>query len=604
MRRNSDFEAVDHNMPYQARTDFQTLQALLPFLFRFPVRVVLAITCLVLAKVSNVGVPLVLKELSDQLTPLLQNSALLVAAVVPIGLLLTYGALRILSTLFTELREFIFARVTHSAVKELCLNVFSHLQALSLRFHLNRRTGSVTRDVERGSRAISSLISYTLYSTLPTLIEVLLVIGYLYINYDLWFSVIVAVSIVLYVVFTFKVTTWRVKFRRTMNDLDSQANSTAVDALINYETVKYFGCEEYEAKRYGDSMAAYQEAAIKSQQSLTLLNMGQSALMALAVTAVLWRATVGVLNEQLSLGDLVLINAFMIQLYIPLNFLGVIYREIKQCLVDIERLFSLLDEPCEIKDQPNAKPLVTQGATIEFHAVNFSYEAQRPILKNLSFSIPAGQTVAVVGHSGAGKSTLCRLLYRFYEVTGGQILIDGEDITEVTQASLRSQIGIVPQDTVLFNHTIGYNIGYARPGATQEEIQSAAKAASIHDFICLLPQGYETKVGERGLKLSGGEKQRVAIARAILKNPSIFVFDEATSSLDSATEKLIQLQLKELSRSRTTLIIAHRLSTIIHANKILVFKQGELFESGTHIELLNQNGQYATMWNHQQHHIE
>lgn len=564
-------------------------------------RVVFALLCLAGAKAANVGVPLVLKHLIDGLTPLLQNKAALAAAAMPVALLLAYGLLRLSTTLFTELRELLFARVTQNAVRAIALAVFQHLHALSLKFHLNRQTGGVTRDIERGSRAISSLVSYTLYSILPTLIEITLVIAYLAVNYDPWFSAITAVALVLYVFFTVRITEWRMQFRRDMNDLDSRANVRAVDSLINYETVKYFGNETFEAERYNKSMVAWQEAAIRSQKSLTLLNTGQSAIIALAVTAVLWRATLGVLDGSMTLGDLVLVNAFMIQLYIPLNFLGVIYREIKQALADIERMFKLLDEHQEVKDQPGAPDLQVRGAAIEFEGVSFGYDQRRTVINGISFQVPAGQTVAVVGHSGAGKSTLSRLLYRFYDVGQGAIRIDGQDIRAVTQASLRRQIGVVPQDTVLFNETIAYNIAYGRPDASQADIEQAARAAHVHDFVMSLPDGYETKVGERGLKLSGGEKQRVAIARTILKNPAILVFDEATSALDTQTERIIQAELRELSRNRTTLIIAHRLSTVVHADLILVLHQGTLVESGSHKELLDRQGVYAGLWSSQQH---
>lgn len=547
------------------------------------------------------GVPLLLKEIIDSLTPLLQSKALLAAAAMPVALLVAYGALRLSTTVFTELREFLFARVTQNAVRAIAIQVFDYLHALSLRFHLNRQTGGVTRDIERGSRAISSLVSYTLYSILPTLIEIVLVVGYLFINYDIWFSAITAVALSLYIFFTVKITEWRLHFRRTMNELDSKANVRAVDSLINYETVKYFGNEAFESQRYNKSMVAWQEAAIRSQKSLTLLNTGQSAIIAIAVTLVLWRATEGVLDGSMTLGDLVLVNAFMIQLYIPLNFLGVIYREIKQSLADIERMFGLMDENLEVKDKPDAPDLKVNGGAIEFRNVNFAYDERRLVLKNMSFSVPAGHTVAVVGHSGAGKSTLSRLLYRFYEVSDGSILIDGQDIRDVAQISLRKNIGIVPQDTVLFNDTIAYNIAYGRPDATQAEIEAAAKAAHIHEFIVNQPDGYKTQVGERGLKLSGGEKQRVAIARTILKNPAILIFDEATSALDSRSERAIQQELQMLSRNRTTLIIAHRLSTVVHANQILVISQGEVLESGSHESLLDKNGEYARMWLIQQH---
>ena len=599
MRRTAPVESAPPRP--RKRSDWGTIAQLLPYLWEYKWRVVFAIACLVLAKVANMGVPLVLKEIIDELTPLLQSNALLAAASMPIVLLVAYGLLRLSTTVFTELREFLFARVTQNAVRAIAIQVFDYLHALSLRFHLNRQTGGVTRDIERGSRAISSLVSYTLYSILPTLIEIVLVVGYLFINYDIWFSVITAVALTLYIFFTVKITEWRLHFRRTMNDLDSKANVRAVDSLINYETVKYFGNERFESERYNKSMAAWQEAAIRSQKSLTLLNTGQSAIIAIAVTLVLWRATAGVLDGSMTLGDLVLVNAFMIQLYIPLNFLGVIYREIKQALADIERMFGLMDENLEVKDKPNAPELQVRGGAIEFRNVNFGYDERRTVLKNMSFTVPAGHTVAVVGHSGAGKSTLSRLLYRFYEVTDGAILIDGQDIREVAQTSLRKNIGIVPQDTVLFNDTIAYNIAYGRPDATQAEIEAAAKAAHIHEFIVNQPDGYKTQVGERGLKLSGGEKQRVAIARTILKNPAILIFDEATSALDSKSERAIQQELQMLSRNRTTLIIAHRLSTVVHAHQILVISQGEVIESGSHESLLDKNGEYARMWLIQQH---
>lgn len=583
------------------RSDSDTIRMLLPYLWQYKWRVVFAITCLVGAKIANMGVPLVLKNIIDTLSPLIGAKPLLAAAAMPVALLAAYGLLRLSTTVFTELRELLFARVTQNAVRTIAIQVFDYLHALSLRFHLDRQTGGVTRDIERGSRAISSLVSYTLYSILPTLVEITLVIAYLYWNYDVWFSIITATALLFYIVFTVKVTEWRIQFRKNMNDLDSKANVRAVDSLINYETVKYFGNERFESERYNKSMTAWQEAAIRSQTSLTLLNTGQSAIIALAVTAVLWRAVSGVLDGSMTLGDLVLVNAFMIQLYIPLNFLGVIYREIKQSLADIERMFSLLDQNQEIQDDGDAKPLQVKGGHIRFDRVCFSYDTRREVLSNLSFEIPAGHTVAVVGHSGAGKSTLSRLLYRFYEVSSGQILIDGQAIQSVTQRSLRAQIGIVPQDTVLFNDTIAYNIAYGRPGATQADIEAAAKSAHIHDFILSLPDGYNSQVGERGLKLSGGEKQRVAIARTILKNPSILIFDEATSALDSRSERAIQNELTELSKNRTTLIIAHRLSTIVQANKILVLSHGELIEAGSHSELLALGKEYARMWSLQQH---
>ncbi len=581
-----------------SHSDFATIKTLLPYLWVYKWRVLLALLCLVGAKLANVGVPLILKKLVDAMTITAAHPQALL--VLPVGLLVAYGLLRLSTTLFTELREFLFARVTQRAVRTIALQVFRHLHALSLRFHLNRQTGGMTRDIERGTRSVGSLISYTLFNILPTLVEITLVLGYLVLHYDIWFTVITSVALVSYIAFTVLVTNWRTHFRRTMNDLDSKANTKAIDSLINYETVKYFGNEDYEAKRYDEGLQRYESAAVKSQTSLSLLNTGQSLIIATAVTLILWRATVGVINGSMTLGDLVLVNAFMIQLYIPLNFLGVIYREIKQSLADMERLFSLLNENREIADTPDAKPLVTRGAAVRFAHVNFSYEAKRQILFDVDFQIPAGTTTAVVGHSGSGKSTLSRLLFRFYEVDGGSITIDGQDLRAITQDSLRAAIGIVPQDTVLFNDTVEYNIAYGRPGATREQVEEAARSAHIHNFISATPKGYDTMVGERGLKLSGGEKQRVAIARTLLKDPAILIFDEATSALDSKAEQAIQAQLKDIAKNRTTLVIAHRLSTVADAQQILVLDHGRIVERGTHPQLLAANGLYAQMWQRQQ----
>jgi len=579
------------------RNDWATLRTLFPYLWVYKWRVLAALGALIGAKMANVGVPLVLKQLIDQLAiDPAHPQALLV---LPLGALVAYGLLRLSTTVFTELREFLFARVTQRAVRTIALKVFRHLHALSLRFHLNRQTGGMTRDIERGTRGVNSLISYSLFNVLPTLVEITLVLGYLVINYDIWFSVITAVALATYIAFTVIVTEWRTHFRRTMNDLDSKANTKAIDSLLNYETVKYFGNEDYEAKRYDQGLQNYENAAVRSQTSLSVLNTGQSLIIATAVTLILWRATEGVIAGTMTLGDLVLVNSFMIQLYIPLNFLGVIYREIKQSLADMERLFSLLDQNREVADAPNAQPLVTRGARVEFSHVDFSYEAKRQILFDVDFTIPAGTTTAVVGHSGSGKSTLSRLLFRFYDVNGGSIRIDGQDLREVTQQSLRAAIGIVPQDTVLFNDTIEYNIAYGRPEASHDDIVAAARAASIHDFIESLPDGYKTMVGERGLKLSGGEKQRVAIARTLLKNPAILIFDEATSALDSKSEQAIQAQLKEIAKDRTTLVIAHRLSTIADAQQIIVLDHGKIVERGTHGALLAARGLYAQMWERQ-----
>ena len=579
------------------RNDWATLRTLFPYLWVYKWRVLAALGALIGAKMANVGVPLVLKQLIDRLAiDPAHPQALLV---LPLGALVAYGLLRLSTTVFTELREFLFARVTQRAVRTIALKVFRHLHALSLRFHLNRQTGGMTRDIERGTRGVNSLISYSLFNVLPTLVEITLVLGYLVINYDIWFSVITAVALGTYIAFTVIVTEWRTHFRRTMNDLDSKANTKAIDSLLNYETVKYFGNEDYEAKRYDQGLQHYENAAVRSQTSLSVLNTGQSLIIATAVTLILWRATEGVIAGTMTLGDLVLVNSFMIQLYIPLNFLGVIYREIKQSLADMERLFSLLDQNREVADGPAAQPLVTRGARVEFSHVEFSYETKRQILFDVDFTIPAGSTTAVVGHSGSGKSTLSRLLFRFYDVNGGAIRIDGQDLREVTQQSLRAAIGIVPQDTVLFNDTIEYNIAYGKPGASHEDIVAAARAASIHDFIESLPDGYKTMVGERGLKLSGGEKQRVAIARTLLKDPAILIFDEATSALDSKSEQAIQAQLKEIAKDRTTLVIAHRLSTIADAQQIIVLDHGKIVERGTHGALLAARGLYAQMWERQ-----
>jgi ATP-binding cassette, subfamily B, heavy metal transporter len=578
------------------RGDWQTIRTLLPYLLAYKGRVVLALACLVAAKVANVGVPLVLKQIVDSLTLGPQGQML----VLPLALLVAYGALRLSTTAFTELREYLFAKVTQRAVRTIALKTFRHLHALSLRFHLARQTGGLTRDVERGTRGISTLIGYTLFSILPTLIEIALVSAILVARYDIWFIGITVCALGVYILYTVTITEWRTGFRRQMNELDSKANTRAIDSLLNYETVKYFNAEEFEAGRYDESLLRWETAAVRSQTSLSLLNIGQSAIIAVAVTLIMWRATLGVVDRTMTIGDLVLVNAFMIQLYIPLNFLGVIYREIKQALADMERMFRLIDENAEVKDAPGAAPLRLSAGEVRFEHVDFHYESNRAILFDVSFAIPAGRTVAIVGPSGSGKSTLARLLYRFYDVSGGRITIDGQDLRAVKQASVRAAIAIVPQDTVLFNDSIEYNIAYGRPGATHDEIVAAARLAQIHDFVAGLPEGYATPVGERGLKLSGGEKQRVAIARAILKNPRILIFDEATSALDSKSEKLIQAELEQISADRTTLTIAHRLSTIVGADQILVLERGRITERGTHAELLEADGSYSRMWALQQ----
>ena len=576
------------------QSDWKTIGIFLPYVWVYKWRVSFALLFLILAKVAGMGVPIVLKELIDGLSVVLASPQALL--LFPAGLLVAYGALRLIGTLFMEFRELLFVRVTQRAIRTVALEVFRHLHALSLRFHLDRQTGSITQDIERGTRSILALITFTLFNIFPTLVEIVLVLGYLALHYDIWFSIIAATALAAYVVYTVVVTNWRTHFRRQMNELNSRAHSRAVDSLINYETVKYFGNEAHEAASYDVNLQHYEVAAIRSQYALSVLNIGQAFIVAAAVTMMLWHATAGVVEKTMSLGDMVLVNAFMIQLYIPLNFLGVIYREIRQSLADMERMFLLLDQEREVTDAPDATELKIKRAQIRFSHVDFSYESERQILQDISFTIEAGTVTALVGHSGSGKSTISRLLYRFYDVTGGAVMLDGEDVRHVTQASLRKEIGIVPQDTVLFNDTIEYNIAYGCPGATQEEIVVAAKAAFIHDFIESLPNGYGTVVGERGLKLSGGEKQRVAIARMILKNPAILIFDEATSALDTHAEQVIQSQLKEIAKNRTTLMIAHRLSTIVDADQILVLEKGKIIESGTHQELFEAGTAYYRMW--------
>ena len=585
--------------PGPASGDWSTLKRLLPYLWQYKWRVVLALGFMVAAKFANVGVPVLLKQLVDAMTiPPGDPRAVLV---VPVGLLLAYGALRLLTSAFTELRELVFAKATQGAARSIALQTFEHLHALSLRFHLARQTGGMTRDIERGVRGIESLISFSLYSIVPTLIEVALVLAILGAKFDLLFVWITLGALALYIFFTVRITEWRTQFRRLANESDSAAHTTAIDSLLNYETVKYFGNEAFEAHRYDQSLEKLRLARLKSQTTLSLLNTGQQLIIAVALVAMLWRATQGVVEGRMTLGDLVMINAFMIQLYIPLNFLGVLYREIKQSLTDLDKMFALMDREREVADLPAAQPLALQGAPeVCFEDVHFAYESDRPILHGVSFTIPAGKTVAVVGPSGSGKSTLARLLYRFYDVQQGAVQIAGQDIRRVTQASVRRAIGIVPQDTVLFNDTVAYNIAYGRPGAIQAEIEEAARAARIHDFISSTPKGYGTMVGERGLKLSGGEKQRVAIARTLLKNPPILVFDEATSALDSANERAIQAELASAAQNKTTLVIAHRLSTVVDAHEILVMDAGRIIERGTHAQLLAQQGRYAQMWALQQ----
>jgi len=634
MRRSgerSSNRSLHAGMPGEAQrthTDWVTLQRLFPYLWEYKWRVMAALAFMVVAKLANVGVPMLLKTLVDAMSP---NGGLAVPGaspaqaallVVPVGLLVAYGLLRLSTTLFTELRELVFAKATQGAARRIALETFQHLHALSLRFHLERQTGGMTRDIERGVRGIESLISYSLYSIVPTLIEVALVLTILAVKFDAWFAWITIAALALYITFTITVTEWRTKFRREANEFDSAAHTKAVDSLLNYETVKYFNNEGFESRRYDESLEKLRRARLKSQTTLSLLNTGQQMIIAVGLVAMLWRATQGVADGRMTIGDLVMVNAFMIQLYIPLNFLGVLYREIKQSLTDLDKMFVLMEREREVADQPGALPLqfprlppgagaaTDQGidSTVRFENVSFAYERARTILHHVSFEIPAGKTVAVVGPSGSGKSTLARLLYRFYDVgipgdpsvAAGRITIAGQDIRTVTQASVRQAIGIVPQDTVLFNDTVEYNIAYGKPGASRAEVEEAARAARIHSFIASTPKGYETMVGERGLKLSGGEKQRVAIARTLLKNPPIMIFDEATSALDSANERAIQAELKGVAQHKTTLLIAHRLSTVVDAHEILVMDAGRIVERGTHQDLLAQGGRYAEMWSLQQ----
>ncbi|RYX89763.1 MAG: ABC transporter ATP-binding protein/permease [Comamonadaceae bacterium] len=583
------------NAAGDARTDWTTLRRLFPYLWEYKWRVIFALAFMIGAKVANVGVPMLLKTLVDAMTVKPGDTAAVL--VVPVALLVGYGLLRLSTSLFTELRELIFSRATQGATRSIALETFRHLHALSLRFHLERQTGGMTRDIERGVRGIESLISYSLYSIIPTLIEVVMVLTILAVKFDAWFAWITIAALCIYILFTVTVTEWRTKWRKEANELDSAAHTRAVDSLLNYETVKYFNNEEFEARRYDENLDRYRRSRIKSQVTLSMLNTGQQLIIAIGLVAMLWRATLGVAAGTMTLGDLVMVNAYMIQLYIPLNFLGVLYREIKQSLTDLEKMFTLMEREREVADASGAQALAgLEQPDVRFENVTFSYEPARVILHGVSFEIPAGKTVAVVGPSGSGKSTLARLLYRFYDVQEGRITIAGQDIRSVTQASVRKAIGIVPQDTVLFNDTVAYNIAYGRAGASRAEVEEAARAARIHGFIESTPLGYETMVGERGLKLSGGEKQRVAIARTLLKNPPIMIFDEATSALDSANERAIQAELKSAAQNKTTLVIAHRLSTVVDAHEILVMDAGRIVERGTHDALLAAGGRYAQMW--------
>lgn len=582
--------------------DMGVLRSLVPYLWpresrEMRVRVVVAMLCLLGSKAATVTVPLLFKHAIDSLTNVPRGIGW---AAVPVGMILAYGTARILQLAFGEARDAIFAKVGQRAIRRVALAVFRHLHALSLRFHLERQTGGLSRTLERGTRAIETLLRYMLFSIAPTLVEITLVVVILWQLFDVWFALATFVTVAGYITYTFTVSEWRTRFRRRMNEQDSRANTKAIDSLLNYETVKYFGNEEHEARRYDEALEAYEQAAVKSQTSLSVLNVGQAAIIAVGLTVVMILAARGITAGRMTIGDFVLVNTYLIQLYQPLNFFGFVYREMKQALADIEGLFRLLREDREVDDAPGAPPLALTGGAIRFEDVSFGYDPRRPILKGVDFTVAAGHTVAIVGPSGAGKSTIGRLLFRFYDATGGRILVDGQDIRTVTQASVRAAVAIVPQDTVLFNDTIYYNIAYGRPAATRAEVEEAARLAHIHHFVTTLPDGYETMVGERGLKLSGGEKQRVAIARAILKNPAILLFDEATSALDTHTEREIQANLREVSRGRTTLVIAHRLSTVVEADDILVMDGGRVIERGRHADLLARGGAYAALWTRQQ----
>ncbi|MBL8658833.1 MAG: ABC transporter ATP-binding protein/permease [Rhodospirillales bacterium] len=583
------------------RADLVTVRTLLPYLWPkgeagLRARVVLAIVFLVAAKGFNVAVPWFYKGVVDALSP----KDVAAAVSVPVALLVAYASARVLSQAFGELRDGVFARVAQRAIRKAGVEAFRHLQGLSLRFHLDRRTGAISRAIERGTKGIEFLLSFMLFNVLPTILEVLLVCAILWWLFGVWYAAVTFVCIAGYIAWTVIVTEWRTRYRRTMNRSDSEAHTKAIDSLLNFETVKYFGNEAHETRRFDTALQSYEAAAVKSKVTLSLLNIGQGVIIAIGLIALMLMAGFGVAAGRLTIGDFVMVNSYLIQLYLPLNFLGFVYREIKQSLTDMEQMFTLLDVEAEVEDRPGARPLAVAGGAIAFEDVRFAYDARRTVLDGISFSVPAGRSLAIVGPSGAGKSTVSRLLYRFYDVTGGRILIDGQDVRTITQQSLRAAIGIVPQDTVLFNDTIYYNIAYGRPGATPAEVEEAARLARIHDFVMAQPDGYNATVGERGLKLSGGEKQRVAIARTILKRPAILLFDEATSALDTHTEKEIQASLREVSAGRTTVAIAHRLSTVVDADEILVLDAGRIVERGRHLDLIAAGGAYAAMWTRQQ----